>query len=784
MRFVVRVVVVGALVLTACSGDDDDTGDSVPTTTPAESLPVDTAVDAEPTYTFGFLAPGEGQLATFVPGQERALELAVDDINAAGGVLGGPVTSVRQDESTEVPIDTNLDDLVERGADAVLGPVGSASAIAAVPLLAERNLLGCSASATATAVTAGNDVATFFRTALRDDFASPAIADRVMAPADDDAAPPATITVLGPDDTYGTDLVGDVAAQLTARGATVDTILYPSWREEFEEEVDAITAASPDLVVLASSGEGPTIISQLADAGYPAGQVVGLEGLSVPNVAEAAFPDDPSRADGLTVIAPTGDRAFTQRLVDSLPPNDSTLYGAQMYDCAITIALAVLAAGTSDPDEVGAEILAVTSGGRTCSTFAHCAELLAAGDEIDYTGTSGGIELDGQGDVARGRLTTSVVVDGELVETATDEVDLIAERRQQLLAAAVFTTQLQQALKLLGFYDGDVTGVYDDATADAVRALQQALGLPETGAWDEATDAAFRERYGSASTALGLSISQLQVELQELGYYSGPIDGRYSAQTIAAVRAFQAALGVPQTGLLDTTTLRAIYVRGQQTIAPPEPPPVTTEPPSPETTAAPPPVTPAPPPATPAPPPVTPAPPPVTEPSPPVTEPPPPVTEAPTTTDAPPVTEPPPPARPTMLEALSADAQFSTFVGLAQSIGFAANLDAPSPPFTLFAPTNAAFDAMTPEERAAWIDDVDGLRSLLAYHAVDADAGVLTDPDLRTMSGRTLRSQQGTLLTVGLNGSAIAIEGGSLGAEIPASNGIVHAIDTVLLPTG
>lgn len=137
-----------------------------------------------------------------------------------------------------------------------------------------------------------------------------------------------------------------------------------------------------------------------------------------------------------------------------------------------------------------------------------------------------------------------------------------------------------------------------------------------------------------------------------------------------------------------------------------------------------------------------------------------------------------------MLEALSADAQFSTFVGLAQSIGFAANLDAPSPPFTLFAPTNAAFDAMTPEERAAWIDDVDGLRSLLAYHAVDADAGVLTDPDLRTMSGRTLRSQQGTLLTVGLNGSAIAIEGGSLGAEIPASNGIVHAIDTVLLPTG
>ena len=749
-----RVMLAGALLLTACSGDDDDAVDTTSstvrrtTTTQAQTdstEPIEP--EAEPTYTFGFLAPGEGQLAPFVPSQEQALALAIEDINAPGGVLGGPVRSIRDDEVTDTPLETNVDALQAEGARAILGPIGSGSASLLVPLLAERTLLGCSASATAVTVTAGNAASTFFRTALSDDAASPVIANRIMTPADEDALPPATITVLGRDDVYGSELVGELAAHLTARGATVDTILYPSYREQFEEEVDTVLAAPPDRVVLVSYDEGPTLVTQLVDAGYPVEQIVGLDGLSFSDVAARAFPDDPTRATGLTVIAQTGDRAFTQRLASGLTPDDSTLYGAQMYDCVVTIALAVLASGSSDPVQVGGQIVAVTSGGSQCSTFAHCAELLAAGDNIAYTGPSGPLDIDEQGDVARGRLTTWVVEDGQLVEIATDEVDLLAERAEQLLAGAVFTAQLQQVLRLLGFYEGDVNGVYDEATAEAVRSLQRALGVPETGVWDEETDAAFRERYGEAASLLNLSITELQLELQALGYYDGPIDGRYSEATIAAVRAFQADLGVPQTGLLDAATLRAIYARGQQIVLPPEPPP-----PPPPTTASPV-VTTAPP-----------APPP---------PPPPPTTAAP----APPTTEAPPPARPTMLEVLSEDPQFSTFVELARSVGFDRELADPPRPFTLFAPTNAAFDAMSEDERAEWTDEL-ALPSLLAYHAVDPDEGLLTDQDLRT---GTLRSQQGSLLDVEVAGSII-VNGGRLGAQFEASNGIIHAIDTVLIP--
>ncbi len=781
MRSGLRVFVVAAVLLTAaCSGDDDD-DESAETTVPATTAapgPDETTPPAEPTYVFGFLAPGEGQLATFEPAQELALQLAIEDINAAGGLLGGEVGSVRQDETTDVPVETDLDALLEQGANAIVGPVGSGTASLLVPMLAERHLLGCAASTTAVSVTNDSTATTFFRTALRDDATSSVLAQRILTPPDDEAPPPATVTVLGRDGIYGGELVGELAAQLTARGANVDTMLYPSYRENFEEEVAAIVAAPPDRVVLASYGEGPAIVTQLVDAGYPVEQIVGLEGLSVPDIAARAFPEDPTRATGLTVIAPTGTHAFTDRLATTLGPDETTLYGAEMYDSAITIALAVLAAGSSDPTQVGGQILAVTSGGSSCSTFAHCASLLAAGDEIDYAGSSGPLDIDAQGEVARGRLTTSVVDAGELVAVATDEVDLLAERAQQLLAAAVFTTQLQQALKVLGFYDGDVTGVYDEATTDAVRALQQALGVPETGTWDEATDTAFRERYGAATSALSLSISQLQVELQELGYYTGPIDGRYSAETIAAVRAFQARLGVPQTGVLDSTTLRAIFVAGQQSVPPLEPPPPPDTEPPPATTAPPPPVTDPPPAAPPVTAPPPPAPPPTAPPptAPPPTAPPP--TAPPPT--APTTTAPPPPALPTMLEALDADPQFSTFVTLVTSVGFDSELSAPPRPYTLFAPTNAAFDAMTAEQRDEWVDDLTRLPSLLAYHAVDPDAGLLTATDLQP---GPLRSQQGSLLTVADNGG-ITVDGGRLGIQIEASNGIVHAIDTVLVPPG
>ena len=257
------------------------------------------------------------------------------------------------------------------------------------------------------------------------------------------------------------------------------------------------------------------------------------------------------------------------------PHDEQTLYGAQMYDCVVTIALAAEAAGSAEATAIGAQIESVTSGGRSCSTFVHCKALLAAGEGIAYSGASGGLEIDAEGDISTTRLTTSAFLDGSLVEVSSREIDLITERRLQVLSSAVLMTQVQQALRALGYYDGDITGFYNAETGEALRALQRDLGLPETGEYDAATDEALRARLGAGASTLSLATSQLQLELQALGYYDGPIDGRWSTATADAVRAFQIRIGVPPTGLLDSTTLRQVYVLGQQNPLQPPPPPVT-----------------------------------------------------------------------------------------------------------------------------------------------------------------------------------------------------------------
>ena len=133
-----------------------------------------------------------------------------------------------------------------------------------------------------------------------------------------------------------------------------------------------------------------------------------------------------------------------------------------------------------------------------------------------------------------------------------------------------------------------------------------------------------------------------------------------------------------------------------------------------------------------------------------------------------------------MFEVLvAAGPTYSTFVDLLRTAGFVGDLSHPAPPFTIFAPTDEAFEAMDEDERLEWIQDPARLRALLAHHGVDPDAGVLQPGDFQP---GPLLSIQGSPLTVAVDGATITIDGGRLGAPTTASNGIVHPIDRVLVP--
>lgn len=104
---------------------------------------------------------------------------------------------------------------------------------------------------------------------------------------------------------------------------------------------------------------------------------------------------------------------------------------------------------------------------------------------------------------------------------------------------------------------------------------------------------------------------------------------------------------------------------------------------------------------------------------------------------------------------------------------------AASGPLTVFAPTNAAFDALPPGTLESLLEpaNADQLREVLKYH--------VTTSALRAESfqdGQSLGMANGAKATLQREGDAVSINGARIVASFPASNGMLHVIDAVLLP--
>ena len=133
---------------------------------------------------------------------------------------------------------------------------------------------------------------------------------------------------------------------------------------------------------------------------------------------------------------------------------------------------------------------------------------------------------------------------------------------------------LQDALKAKGYLTGASDGNFGSATASALKGFQRANGLPVTGIADDATRQALQDENSAAMTETtataslyetlkrgdtGASVKTLQEKLKALGYLTGTADGKYGAGTEAAVKSFQKAHTLAETGTADPDTLTAVY---------------------------------------------------------------------------------------------------------------------------------------------------------------------------------------------------------------------------------
>merc|ERR1712130_781910 len=126
----------------------------------------------------------------------------------------------------------------------------------------------------------------------------------------------------------------------------------------------------------------------------------------------------------------------------------------------------------------------------------------------------------------------------------------------------------------------------------------------------------------------------------------------------------------------------------------------------------------------------------------------------------------------------------STLIDLAVKAGLADTLTGDGP-FTVFAPTNAAFAALPADLVASLTSDVELLKKVLLYHVVP---GTVTSDQAR--NGISLKTVEGTSVKINVYknwkyGSTIKVNGKKVvKADVKASNGVIHFIDGVLtIPT-
>ena len=123
---------------------------------------------------------------------------------------------------------------------------------------------------------------------------------------------------------------------------------------------------------------------------------------------------------------------------------------------------------------------------------------------------------------------------------------------------AVF--RLQNRLKELGYYEGELNYVFDKATIAAWKMFEGRNGLTADG---EVSAADQQVLYGAtaidASVAVTPDVKGVQNRLPELGFYTGAISGTYSRSTEDAVKAFQKKSSLEEDGVLGVITRSALY---------------------------------------------------------------------------------------------------------------------------------------------------------------------------------------------------------------------------------
>ena len=150
-------------------------------------------------------------------------------------------------------------------------------------------------------------------------------------------------------------------------------------------------------------------------------------------------------------------------------------------------------------------------------------------------------------------------------------IGVLADTYIRLGSTGSEVSDLQTALKALGYYAGDITGHAREKTVTAIKAFQSKYGLTADGVAGPDTLEKIQTVYsGSSSSASSASwigantVKEVQTMLKAIGLYTGEITGSIGSKTDAAIRSFQKKYGLTVDGIPGTQTiskLTSVYLQ-------------------------------------------------------------------------------------------------------------------------------------------------------------------------------------------------------------------------------
>ncbi len=247
---------------------DDDATEFVTANAPEEAdvdqVPVTATREGDGVFKVGTLLPETGSLAFLGPPEFAGAQLAINEINDAGGVLDTPAELSNGDsgDTTTDIANSTTDRLLSENVDIIVGAASSSVSLTVIDKITTAGVVMFSPANTSKKFSDYDDKGLYFRNAPSDILQGATLADVVLG----DGI--TNVFILALDDDYGTGLAEDFTTAFEAGGGEViDTVIYDPAAQTFDAEVGQAVSADAEGTILIGFDESSRILTVMVEQG-------------------------------------------------------------------------------------------------------------------------------------------------------------------------------------------------------------------------------------------------------------------------------------------------------------------------------------------------------------------------------------------------------------------------------------------------------------------------------------------------------------------------------------